>query len=191
MDALSSLEYVAQEMVCDALRQPKTFEAPNSNNKEEPPNKATQRFYNLLVEANKSLYEGASDSKVSISMRLLVFKSNWNVLNLCLDFISKMLLDVTPIKEHLPKKINDTKRLVSKLGLKAKRIDCCVNGCMLYYKNDEALTKCKFCNKLRYCAKTIGTSNKNPVPIKVMFYLPVISRLQKMFASMQTASQMT
>ena len=86
------------------------------------------RFYNLLVEANEPLYEGASDSKLSIFMRLLACKSNWNVSNQCLEFISKMLLDVTFIKDRLPKKIYDAKRLVSKLGLETKRIDCCVNG---------------------------------------------------------------
>ena len=81
------------------------------------------------------------------------------------------------IKDGLPKKIYDAKRLVSKLGLEAKRIDCCVNGRMLYYNNDGALIECKFCNKLRYRAKTIGTSNRKPVPIKAMFYLPIIPRL--------------
>ena len=66
-----------------------------------------------------------------------------------------MLLDVTPIKECLPKKNYDAKRLVLKLGLEAKRIDCCMDGCMLYYSNDGALNECQFCNK------TIGTTNKN------------------------------
>ena len=66
-------------------------------------------------------------------------------------------------KESLPKIFYDAKRLVSKLGLEAKRIDYCVDGCMLYYDNDVALTECKFCNKPRYCAKTIGTSNRKPV----------------------------
>ena len=80
-------------------------------------------------------------------------------------------------------------RLVSKLGLEAKRIDYCVDDCMLYYNNNGVLTECKVCNKLRYRAKTIGNSNKKPFPIKTMFYLPIIPRLQKMFASMQTASQ--
>ena len=106
---------------------------------EEHPNEDTQRFYNLLVDTNKPLYEGASDSKLSISMRLLACKSNWNVPDQCLDFISKMLLDVTPIKESLPKIFYDAKRLVSKLGLEAMRIDCCMDGCMLYYNDDGAL----------------------------------------------------
>ena len=42
-----------------------------------------------------------------------------------------MLLDATPVKDGLPKKNYDAKKLVSKLGLKAKRIDYCVDECML------------------------------------------------------------
>ena len=180
-----------QDMVCDALRQPQTFEAPNSNNMEEPQNEDTQRFYNLLVEANEPLYEGATYSKLSISVRLLACKFNWNVPGQCLEFISKILLDTTPIKDGIPKKIYDAKRLVSKLGLEAKRIDCCVDDCMLYYDNDIVLTECKFCNKPRYCAKTVGTSNRRLVPVKAMFYLPIIPRLRRIFALIQTASQMS
>ena len=78
------------------------------------------------MEANEPLYEGETDSKLSISVRLLACKSNWNVPDQCLEFISKMLLDATPIKDGLPKTFYDAKRLVSKLGLEAKMIDCCV-----------------------------------------------------------------
>jgi len=62
---------------------------------------------------------------------------------------------------------------------------------MLYYNNDGALAECKFCDKLRYRAKTLGTSNRKPALVKAMFYLPIIPRLQRMFESMQIASQMT
>ena len=180
-----------QDMVCDTLRQPQTFEALNSNNTEEPPNEDTQRFYNLLVEANEPQYEGATNSKLSIFARLLACKSNQNVPDQCLKFISIFLLNATHIKDGLPKKIYDAKRLVSKLGLEAKRIDCCVDGCMLYYNNDGTLTKCKFCNKPMYHAKIVGTSNKKSVPVKTMFYFSIIPRSYRLFASMQTTSQMS
>ena len=75
------------------------------------------------------------------------------------------------------KKKYDAKRLVSKLGLEAKRIDYFVDDCMLYYNNDGALIECKFCNKPRYHAKNVGTSNKKPVLVKAMFYFPIIPRL--------------
>ena len=53
------------------------------------------------------------------------------------------------------KNIHDAKSLVSKLGLEAKRIDCCVDDYMLYSDIDVTLIECKFCNKHRYPAKTI------------------------------------
>jgi len=66
------------DMLCNALRQHRSFEIPKTNF-EEPPNEATQQFYNLLVESNEPLFEGSLESKLSICVRLLACKSNWNV----------------------------------------------------------------------------------------------------------------
>ena len=87
------------------------------------------------------------------------------------------------------KKKYDVKRLVLKLGLKAKRIDYCVDGCMLYYNNDGALIKHKTSPSI--VPSLLEQAINTPVLVKAMFYLSIIPRLQKMFASMQTASQMT
>jgi len=105
------------DMVFDALRQDTTFELSNLNNMDKPSNEEDQQFYNLLLEANKPLFEGVTNSKLSICVRLLACKSNWNVSNQCLDFITKILLDVTSMMENLPTNYYDAKRLVSKLGL--------------------------------------------------------------------------
>jgi len=59
------------DMVFDVLRQHATFESSNLNNMDEPPNEEDRRFYNLLLEANKPLFEGATNSKLSIYVRLL------------------------------------------------------------------------------------------------------------------------
>jgi len=63
--------------------------------------------------------------------------------------MAKIYLDLTPPNNSLPKNYYEAKRLVSKLGLESKKIDCCVNVCMLFYdndngKNDASLLKCKF-----------------------------------------------
>jgi hypothetical protein len=71
-----------------------------------------------------------------MSVRLLATMSIWNVSENCLEFFSKMMLDVTPVIGNLPTSYYDVKRLVSKLGLKVKKIDCCVQGCMLFYDNE-------------------------------------------------------
>ncbi|XP_052734056.1 uncharacterized protein LOC128196612 [Vigna angularis] len=185
-----------EDMVHDALIQRQPFQASNSSNIEEAPNEETQRFYNLLLEANTPLYQGASDSKLSMCVRLLACKSNWNIPNQCIDFFAKMLFDVTPHKCGLPKTYYDAKKIVSKLGLQSQRIDCCVDGCMLFYDNeygkmDGALVECKFCGKPRYQQHKTGASSKKKVPVKSMFYLPIIPRLQRLYASKETATEMT
>jgi hypothetical protein len=70
-----------------------------------------------------------------------------------------MMLDATLVKDNLPTSYYDAKRLVSKLGLKVEKIDCCVQGCMLFYDNefgtnDGSLEECKFCNAPRYQARS-------------------------------------
>ncbi|CAK8537618.1 unnamed protein product [Lathyrus sativus] len=47
-----------------------------------------------------------------------------------------MMLDATPTKDNLPTSYYDAKILVSKLGLEVRKIDCCINGCMLFYDNE-------------------------------------------------------
>ncbi|CAK8571848.1 unnamed protein product [Lathyrus sativus] len=108
-----------------------------------------------------------------------------------------MMLDATLVKENMPTSYYDAKRTVSKLGLKVKKIYCCIGGCMLFYDNefstnDGGLEECKFCQSLRYLAHSKGVDRKQKrVAVKSMFYLPIIPRLQRMFASIHSASQMT
>jgi hypothetical protein len=161
------------------------------------PNEKALKFYSMMKEVNEPLFEGSSDSKLSMCVRLLAARSNWNVPEDCLEFFSKMMLDATPVKDNLPTSYNDAKKLVSKLGLQVKKIDCCVKGCMLFYDNefgtnDGALEECKFCNSPRYQVRNNEVHRmQKPVSVKSMFYLPIIPRLQRLFASMQTANNMT
>ncbi|XP_024636351.1 uncharacterized protein [Medicago truncatula] len=183
------------DMISDALGVNMSYDEPVEE--ELPPNKKAQDFYNLLEKINEPLFEGSNDSKLPMCARLLAAKSNWNVPDKCLEHFVKMLLDATPIKDNLPKSYHEAKRLVSKLGLESKRIDCCSNGCMLFYNNefgtnDGALEECKFCNEPRYVVRNDDVRrNHKRIPVKSMFYLPILPRLQRLYASMQTASQMT
>ncbi|GAU28493.1 hypothetical protein TSUD_294960 [Trifolium subterraneum] len=50
------------------------------------PNDKALKFYAMMEEVNKPLFEVASDSKLSMCVRLLAAKSNWNVPEDCLEF---------------------------------------------------------------------------------------------------------
>lgn len=159
-------------------------------------NEEAQRFYTLLHETNKPLFEGSTESMLSTCVRLLGARANHNATEELVSYMVKLMLDTSPIRSRLPSSYYEAKQLVSKLGLSAKRIDCCVKGCMLFYDNefgktDGALTECSVCGEPRYRLGRRGTTASNSVPRKTMFYLSIVTRLQRLYASMQTAPQMT
>ncbi|XP_068497775.1 uncharacterized protein [Phaseolus vulgaris] len=148
---------------------------------EEQPNAEAQKFYDMLASAHQPIYDGATESKLSIAIRLLGARSNWHTSEKCLD---------SPTENCIPKTYYEAKKVVSTLGLKAIKIDCCEAGCMLYYKDDIELNECKFCGLPRYLPPKGQNKTYKRVPIKRMFYLPIIPRLQRLYTSMESARQM-
>ncbi|MCI46779.1 hypothetical protein A2U01_0068020, partial [Trifolium medium] len=73
-------------MVGDALGMNMSYEG--GGEEELIPNDKALKFYAMMEEVNKTLFEGASDSKLSMCVRLLAAKSNWNVPEDCLEFFS-------------------------------------------------------------------------------------------------------
>jgi len=61
---------------------------------------------------------------------------------------------------------------------------------MLYYKDDSQLNECKFYGLPRYLSTKGHNKIYKQVPIKRMFYLPIIPRLQRLYVSMDSASKM-
>ncbi|XP_017420332.1 uncharacterized protein LOC108330357 [Vigna angularis] len=79
-----------QEMVDNVLRRHAEQEA-NDSHYEEPPNETTQRFFNLLTEENLPVFEGSTESKLLVCIRLMAGKSNWNVPIEAADFYTKLI----------------------------------------------------------------------------------------------------
>ncbi|XP_039687914.1 uncharacterized protein [Medicago truncatula] len=156
----------------------------------ELPNTNAKKFYDKLISFNKPIYEGATESKLSISVKLLSIMANWHVPQKGIDFFAQMLKNVCPVKKCFPENCYQATQLVSKLGLKVEKIDCCKKGCMLYYKDDSKLSECKFCSAPRFFPRRIGMGKYKDVPAKRMFYFPIIPRLQRLYASTESASEM-
>ncbi|PKU71226.1 hypothetical protein MA16_Dca007222 [Dendrobium catenatum] len=62
---------------------------------------------------------------------------------------------------------------------------------MLYYKDDVAEVYCRTCNAPRFKSNS-GKQNrqKKDVSYSHLFYLPIIPRLQRLYASMSSAGHM-
>ena len=98
--------------------------------------------------------------------------------------------EISSQPEIITKDLYQANRLVSKLGLNEVKIDCCLNGCMLYYKNNAALTHCKFCREPKFKPKRRGSLTYKDILHQKIHYLPLIPRLKMLYASIISASYM-
>ena len=160
-----------------------------NNGVEEMPNPSAREFYDILQAAQQPLWEGCKEvSKLSAALELLSIKATTNMSQQCYNLVSKFMRRTQPADTLMPTNLYQTKKLVSKLGLSYKKIDCCENGCMLYYKSDDSATQCKFCLEERYSSESLGRKKK--VARKQLWFLPLIPRLQRLYASQKTAKAM-
>ena len=97
-----------------------------------------------------------------------------------------MLLDDNKMVDNFYK----TKKLFQGLSLPVEKIDYCNNNCMIYLGDDSALTRCKFCNHLRFKRKKGSWKHKKNVPFKRMYYFPLSPRLQWLYVLEATAAHM-
>ena len=61
--------------------------------------------------------------------------------------------EIMPRENLMSSNFYRTKRTVSKLGLGYQKIDYCINGCMLYYKDKVDKQQCMLCHASRYVRK--------------------------------------
>ncbi|GKF69347.1 putative reverse transcriptase domain-containing protein, partial [Tanacetum coccineum] len=91
-------------------------------------------FQELLLNAKKPLYEGCPDfTKLSAIVKLLNLKGKY--------LIKKML----PAGNEMVEKTYQAKKVMRLMGLGYKKINVCINNCLLYWKNDKDLTACRWC----------------------------------------------
>ena len=168
----------------------------NHDNQEEEPNGEAKAFYRLLKDSQDPVYEGCKTSKMIALVKLLHIKTlgRWSneSFTMLLQFLKDELL---PNGSNLPDSYYGAKTIIKDLGLSYKKIDACVNDCMLYWKEDEELDKCKVCGASRWkIDKRNGEDkyrgNGKKLPQKILRYFPLNLRLQRLYMSSKTASSM-
>ncbi|KAI5349975.1 hypothetical protein L3X38_002866 [Prunus dulcis] len=93
-----------------------------------------------------------------------------------------------PTDNCLPKDHKHAQKVLRGLGLGYEKIHACKNNCMLFYKEHETLDTCPICNESRF--KMTSQNRTTKIPQKVMRYLPFKPRLQRLYMSTHTATNM-
>ncbi|KAL0448596.1 UNVERIFIED_CONTAM: hypothetical protein Slati_1416000 [Sesamum latifolium] len=151
----------------------------------------SERFFDLVHTADQPLYSGCDQSRLAVVARLANIKAEHNMSERCYDQVSQWASDLLPRDHTLPSNYYNTKKMIRDLGLSIKKIHACKKDCMLYWKDDIDMENCKFCGDPRYKP----TRDRNPRYKKSLYavlrYLPLTSRLQRLYASPATTEHMT
>ncbi|PKU80182.1 hypothetical protein MA16_Dca011927 [Dendrobium catenatum] len=137
------------------------------------------------------IFDEDAHSELSIEVRMLSIKTEYNMSRDCFNDFIGLMKKTNPVGNLIPLDLYRTKKLVSKLGLNATKIDCYINGCMLYYKDDATEVFYRTCNAPEF--KSNSRKQRRPkkdASYSCLFYLPIISRLQRLYASMSLAGHM-
>jgi len=101
-----------------------------------------------------------------------------------------LMKDISPFESGIPKNYHRQLRKVRNLGMNVQEIDYYPNGCMLYYKQDEGLSACKFCGHTRQLSKNSNQRGHKDISCAEMHNLPSIPRLQRLYATKRTVVHM-
>jgi len=104
--------------------------------------------YEMLTSTQQPLWLGCKNtSKLFVVVKMLSKKFTHNMSQACVNDVMIFFKESNQIENVIPSSFKKAKKLVVGLGLSSIKIDCCIDGCMLYYKDDNTLKECKFCEK--------------------------------------------
>ncbi|CAN6555514.1 unnamed protein product [Malus baccata var. baccata] len=133
-------------------------------------NEEFKNYEKLLKNAKQELYPGCENfSVLSAIVELMHGKIKFRLSNKCFDYFLGVIKRMLPKENCLPENHKSAQKVLKGLGLGYEKIHPCVNNCILFYKENKQKTK---------------------IPQKVMRYLPLKPRLQRLYMSMHTATDM-
>ncbi|XP_019266150.1 PREDICTED: uncharacterized protein LOC109243644 [Nicotiana attenuata] len=162
-------------------------------NIEEEPNPTMQNLYNMLKASEQEIWPGNphGHSQLSVVAWLLNLKAEHHFSEKLYDESCQFISELMPNDNIMPDSFYSTKKLMRGLGLPVEKIDCCKNGCMIYWREDSELVNFKFCAHPRFKrSKYQQYKEKTNISYKKMYYFPLTPRLQRLYASNVTAKHM-
>ncbi|XP_027922699.1 uncharacterized protein LOC114180586 [Vigna unguiculata] len=149
-------------------------------------------YDNLCNDAEKHLYaECTKYTRLSAVLKLFNVKAKNGWTDKSFTELLELLSDMLPKGNTLPTRNYDAKKILCLMGMEYQKIHACPNDCVLYRKELAMLHQCPWCGVSRYKQKhsEFESDSKGP-PAKVLWYLPVVSRLKRLFSNANDAKLM-
>nr|GEW37890.1 hypothetical protein [Tanacetum cinerariifolium] len=140
------------------------------------------KFQELLLDAEKPFYKGCHDFiKLSAIVKLLNLKGKYGASDKFFTELLGLLKKMLPVGNEMIEKTYQAKKLMRMMGSKYKKIHVCSNNYILYWKDNKELTVCPVCRISRWKVDNKTHKVYENISTKVMWYFPVILRLQRLF----------
>ncbi|XP_027915074.1 uncharacterized protein LOC114174430 [Vigna unguiculata] len=149
-------------------------------------------YDNLCNDAEKPLYaECTKYTRLSAVLKLFNVKARNGWTDKSFTELLELLSDMLPKGNTLPTRNYDAKKILCPMGMEYQKIHACPNDCVLYRKELAMLHQCPRCGVSRYKQKhsEFESDSKGP-PAKVLWYLPVVPRLKRLFSNANDAKLM-
>ncbi|XP_027364391.1 uncharacterized protein LOC113871494 [Abrus precatorius] len=156
--------------------------------------KRAHMYESLCSDSEKPLYPNCTKfTRLSAILRLFNLKARNRWSDKSFTELLELLKEMLPEGNTLPSRNYEAKKVLCPMGLEYKKIHGCPNDCMLYHGEYEGLHQCPKCGLSRYKKKQddsdYDVSTKGP-PAKVLWYLPIVPRLKRLFANADNAKLM-
>ncbi|GJW51026.1 putative transposase-associated domain-containing protein [Tanacetum coccineum] len=140
------------------------------------------KFQELLLDAEKPLYEGCPDfTKLSAIVKLLNLKGKYGASDKFFTELLRLIKKMLPDGNEMVEKTYQAKKVMKLMGSGYKKIHVCINNCLLYWKEDKDITACRTCGISRWKVDNKTHKVYENILAKVMWYFPIIPRLQRLF----------
>lgn len=139
----------------------------------------------LEIDSKTPLYPGCDprNSRLRVALDVLQMKARYKWSDISVDaklqYWHGMLLE----GNTCPKSCDEAKKVVCPFDLPHEKYHVCINDCYIYRKEDAEKTTCPVCDAARY-------KKGKKAPRKVVWYFPLIPRLQRYFADRKEAELM-
>jgi len=146
----------------------------------------------MSTDSETLLYVGLTKFiRLSAMLRLINLKATNGWTDKGFMELLMLLNEMFPDGNTLPTRNYDAKKVLCLMGMEYKRIHACPNDCILYRKEFEGLKKCLKNGLSRYKEKINnedkGGLEKDGPALKVVWYLPIVPRLKRLFANPKDA----
>lgn len=155
------------------------------------------KFQRLVQDSKIPLYPGCENkignfTRLFSVLKLLKLKATHSWSDRSFTELLELLCEMLPEGNKLPNNTYDAKQIICPLGLEVERIHACKNDCCLFRGDYSDLEECPICGTSRYKSRRDvgeddGCSRRRGVPRKVVWYLPILPRLKRLFANKKEA----